>query len=867
MTTLIQGPHYEINDNGTDKILHFKNIKKNNYEKIFEDTLNIPIYNPILQQIRQIEMRDYVSIYNDLKIYETLIKIIDNNKDKFDENICIKINLSQIEATGQSIIKSDKVYFNFQDNVTIDSYYLLKKILDYFPNIFAKLLVKSIIVLHVYMGINRDNQLIVLENDENDFDFIKKCKNSLETFDKLIMLLENFLGKSNNKLLITTKLNSDRIRHKKIYDYFFSKLGSKLRKFITNTKLVVTYEITGVKQDLDVLIDQYENSEIMINTKLHLDKSINISNTYTNNITEINQIYDIFIKRYYSSLIEKYHHKILNNANITDELKQKANDYIDSIFTYIFKDVYYKTHAANNSHIKIDYVKKMINYVIKYRESVKNNSFPFTKNFLSYHGLPTNNIVKLPNDCLLFILTPLNRFGFQDTYLFQNVLLNLQSGKYNDLLENPLCYERNKFNDILTDATVVFGGQYYFDINLVLSTEKHEIFYNQNGIYSSTNKFKRNKVICGNLSTCIRENNLNGIIILHCCRSIDDLPIEDSILMYRYEHLIRILNKSVYLPTEQEYIDCDKITSIQKNTMIQPKKLTHYLNQKQQDFERNKYIIKISKAKYSKLTNNSQSISLGIFKRLNIPNADKFVELINKIGSINNKDIFDELDILTNLKSGDPKILNIYANLIDDELLFYVQRIFNGDNFLTYIIYNIQYFIKNLGSNEVSRIFNSLSIVTDLILNNLNIDQTQLENIFNLNTAHPLAMKNLRFLHLDNNTFQYLPVIFLDLGMYESLQHISCNHINFNNTKDLNVVNYNNLSDNFANYFNIRYTDGDKFINKNIVIELKKQYAMQIDLNINKLKLQMQTHTSRKTKKQNTKNKIQKYKKITLSKQ
>lgn len=854
MSLVIQSKNYKIYDNGVRKSLYFNYIKKNNYESIFENTLKNPTNDEILKNISEIQIHEYLLDHIDFKMYEKLIEIIDKYKDNYYETqICIYIITIQecdFIADGKSNIKSDKVFFKINIVPPISMFHQkhYNSLLDYFPNIFVKTYSENIESLNNCINPDRDNQLIIVQNDESDFLKIKFFKNSIYFADSLITNIETFLGNPNNKLTITTKLTTTRERYKKYFDFFYSKLCLKLEKFIIDNKLLVSYEIKGVLQDLNLLMNDYEMSTAMINSKLKSDKHSNILNTYNNNITEINQIYDIFIKRYYSSLIETYQHKIFNNANITDEIKKKADDYIDSIFTYIFKDINYKTQSANNSHMKTDFVKKMINYVIKYRESVINNSFPQTRNFISFHGTPTSNIVKLPNDCLLLIMTPLNRYTFQDERIFNTVLPKLQFGFYDELFKNPLCHHRDTFNDVLTDATVIFGGQYYFDINLEFSTNKNESFYNQNGIYSSRNNFKRERVICGNISNCIRENNLNGIIILHCCRSIDDLPIEDSVLMYRYENLMRILNKSVYLQTEKEYSDCDKITH-EQNVMLQPEKTIPFLDRTGNIKERDKYINKILNARSAKLINNSQSISLELFKRLNIPNSDKFVELINKIGSnnnINNKDIFDELDILTNLKYGDVNNIKIYTKLINYILLIQFTRFFNRHNFLSYMFYNLQYIKMYF---NVDQLFNSITILN---LNNLNIDQTHLEILFNLNT--PYKMQYLTHLYINDNTFKYLPITFLDLEYYPELIHISCDHIDFNNLNDINVVNYYNLADNFQNYFNPKYgSDSYKYINFTIVENLKELSAKRIDLNLNKLKTQLQTRKSRKTFKQSTK--------------
>ena len=220
----------------------------------------------------------------------------------------------------------------------------------------------------------------------------------------------------------------------------------------------------------------------------------------------------------------------------------------------------------------------------------KPETIPSQMHFMIYHGTPNSSFFKVPEKCIIFILSPIGKIS-KKTEAYKKILGNLNETEYNAIIKNPICYKRNELNGLYSDASVYLPGQYCPDMFLSGEENKSNDGSDYWGLYKKLElngeplhiqHFEKTSI-----QEIITDAELKGIIIIQCCRSIDYLygmsrirpesnknikpdDFNSFILIKQYETFINIINKCVFFsnPTDSdqlvlneiEYNNCDKIT-------------------------------------------------------------------------------------------------------------------------------------------------------------------------------------------------------------------------------------------------------------------------------------------------------------------
>jgi hypothetical protein len=323
--------------------------------------------------------------------------------------------------------------------------------------------------------------------------------------------------------------------------------------------------------------------------------------------------------------------------------------------------------------------------------------------YLTYHGKPTFILKKVPDNCILVIKTPINRIGIYNPEIdakMRNFLKNYDD--VNNFLFNPVGYDKDIINGNFTFSNVYFPGQYYFDIMISAvypDKEDYNGFYKNSGL-TQYEIVKRQIELQGEenkkileitdyedgkhkapimaLSHIIKEQNITGVLIVECCRSYENdfallskLNIPNSLLLYRYEHFIKILNASyAYGNDEEKYKNHDIFKSYPDLTEMSIL-FTKYRNSN----NRNSRYLEFQK--FLSTTDRSLSITIDYLRRANFSD-----EIINCFLDINlrNDNHIEVFEILYGLIQG--KLSNFF------QIVNYAAYFgFNMDPFYSAIIY------------------------------------------------------------------------------------------------------------------------------------------------------------------------------------
>jgi len=203
------------------------------------------------------------------------------------------------------------------------------------------------------------------------------------------------------------------------------------------------------------------------------------------------------------------------------------------------------------------------------------------------------DIATVPKGVILCILTPLNRYSFQNINEIKellNILSDLNERK--KFLKNPCCYGKNSIGNLFEYATIYFENQKYFNLELSIGTEndydkKYDGIYDNNNLL---NTYKRNDVDSDNASIIPNKDNFQsnlslllqenmGVVVIKCCRACDTY-LENNIIqnIYRYEHFINVVNRSIKNNSEEDYNNCTKKTERCKYIAKFKKVRNHYTN-------------------------------------------------------------------------------------------------------------------------------------------------------------------------------------------------------------------------------------------------------------------------------------------------
>lgn len=207
-----------------------------------------------------------------------------------------------------------------------------------------------------------------------------------------------------------------------------------------------------------------------------------------------------------------------------------------------------------------------INNMLKTRVVFNKTPLPEIKRtILSYHGGPTDTLVKLPDNKILVIITPLNRYGLTSTFnVLKPALTHICSDDHvKRFINNYMCYinaltsrsnkpannDNNISDCLLNGIQVYYGGQTYFDIKL--ESAKKDLIHNLD-----TYTFNREDIsfhqqgktiVNTSIYESIKNDNIPEIIVVDCCRMVDsdtrsNLAVE---LQYRYSKIHDIITDAV----------------------------------------------------------------------------------------------------------------------------------------------------------------------------------------------------------------------------------------------------------------------------------------------------------------------------------
>jgi hypothetical protein len=347
----------------------------------------------------------------------------------------------------------------------------------------------------------------------------------------------------------------------------------------------------------------------------------------TNKLVDTSRYYNYFMKKYteYNSLFMQ--HDILD-----DVLKKNIEDKINAIIKYIFSII---LKGEQRQYVKS--LNVFIEHLLLKAISIKINSEIIPANIYSllYHGRPIyDDIITIPDKCILCILTPLGRTKIAD---FENILTYVSDFQkpdmlYRDFINNPVCFRRNEFNGLYSDSSVYFPGQYCHNIKLTFDinandTDIHPKYF---GVWKF-NAARPNGILqepfknITYLKDLLEENKeTGGIFFLLTCRDLNEQisklerkekvkALKHTRYLKNYETLLNILNKSVYFlkdnngilsEDDEGYKKCDYITSIGNNSLcIKSIDIYHIKN--------NKNSIPLKKLEQTQLYLNSLSKKFG----------------------------------------------------------------------------------------------------------------------------------------------------------------------------------------------------------------------------------------------------------------
>jgi hypothetical protein len=510
-----------------------------------------------------------------------------------------------------------------------------------------------------------------------------------------------------------------------------------------------------------------------------------ISTLNTNSIFPETQLYfKKFIERYINSL--RYEYQLQPDKVLRSQL------YIESIMRSIFEDDSLDTSQCEKL------VHFLIARVLQVKSAISSTPRTFSKNmnFIGSHGAPTTNLIKLPDNCILCVLTPFNRLSTQNEKNYKHLLTLSKDKNFAKRFEkNPMCYGRSLYNYVFSNADIYYGGQYYYDLSLSKPYGNDmQYLYDNYGLYKINNEINPqvvDRIVFDKirLSQLISNNSINGIIILNCCRDVDELAvaenINETILMYRFEHMMHILNKTANFIDDKQYIECDKIKSYYH------KYLSHYL--KYRYYTSLEFKNTINKLKTLK----SVQINPNVNKSLNLSLSISLREL-ERIISI------DDINLINRTSPTDDSHASIYdniyyllVNLHSVDMGYKFKLLFKNSQYSRFINYDVlcSFGVKLFTQGIYKR---ELDSKDPLFIDNYNVNfhkylikfHNYYANGINLTTPNIVYIlnylslnKNLNNLSIyaRNNNITKIP---LNLCLYKFIRSIDLtgNKLDFNNT-------------------------------------------------------------------------------------
>ena len=505
---------------------------------------------------------------------------------------------------------------------------------------------------------------------------------------------------------------------------------------------------------------------------------------------------DPSLEKYYEYFMKKYeeHYSLFFPK---DKSSNNKPDITEAIYARLYNIITKITRTS------LDFIpralqspfdsKPYINYFLNETVAFKNGprqTIPEQTHLLIYHGGPNYDLFKIPEGCIIVVLTSIGRLAIQvpDRYklLKENAKEKVEFTKF---VSNPICYKRNEYKGIFSDASVYLPGQYCYNINLGEETDNTKPLFDNWGIHTYTYKSDIETDISRDISekdttlfTLIDSKGLRGLIIVDCCRSLNTNPyinFNNTIIMKQYETFIRILNKSVFFfkqnpdgnfeEDNEGFKDCDKIVIFDafKSECVKP---IRYYSQMTSPNDKKIYKMLLSHIPtltgFSKTYSNSNSVSRSEFIRL-LSGSKVINKIIAWLQDCNNdpatvslNTLFTELISLLNnpnpaLQYAEEYQIRVILRIRNFKLFNTETKIFKIviDILVSFIVYILLIDSNVLDKDAITQqLMEFLSVYDDinLYLNGLNLT---LENLARIHINPKIKKAMIPFDYFKNNIF------------------------------------------------------------------------------------------------------------------
>lgn len=495
--------------------------------------------------------------------------LIEYYLDRFNENPLFELNI--IYNTSCSFVIQESTKPNIlsdeeNKNLTINIRYLLiiqessLLIIKLFPQLQYNIELFLHTELNTYdefkIFLDLVQSLIQFECQNISFFIIgqsKSLKIPEDKLDELIELLIFFLDDKSNNLIyvmITDKsLNKENDLITILYGLY------KLHK----------YKIIGEIYETEETLEQQSREQELKKQEEQLRHGLTTFTTILSNHNDND----------YKKITTFFFDKYTESFKLEQNPKERAQNYITSIISNINKseNSNNSNKSSNNEKFKS---KQFIDYLLymayNFKQKYMNPTFHQDFTLLGFHGSEPKKFSKLPNNCTLVFLSPINYALCAKKQISLNIISRLKDSKWqSEFKSNPLCFGKSQLEHFLSQSMVYLPGQYFPDLELYMDDNDKIKFNNMFGEYTFFDDGTYSKIVPDLLplkmllSLYIKEHNLKGFIFIESCRSARI----DITLFYRYEHLIRILNKSVWFyNSPSSYDECEQITHTDGNTEL-----------------------------------------------------------------------------------------------------------------------------------------------------------------------------------------------------------------------------------------------------------------------------------------------------------
>jgi hypothetical protein len=574
------------------------------------------------------------------------------------------------------------------------------------------------------------------------------------------------------------------------------------------------------------------------------------------NMENIKLYYDKFLKRYIEDLTDEDKDskleppEIRSEKYIADIIKkvafQKANLQFPNKIS-LLKEQIGNILTINSNKILInppdelqqeDFINEQIscafNTTTKYNKN-DNNPFniPNKITFLSYHNGPTIRMKQVPKNCLLVVLTPLNRFGYGDVKIFDYFIkllkdINNENKFYTEFMKNPVCYQKQIVNSLFYEANIYFPNQYYYDIGIG-KTKPGEEGYNESiGKEGTFLNYENNEIVkyqqeteSFHMSEFLKKFNVTGIVITHGCRNIDaddKISIDEGATMYRYEHFMNILNQTATAFDDKDYEYCNTATSIEEIDYSLGKKVNEHYSGKYFATKKNNSSKKTTSNKKDLLSKIVTNKTIGV-RRKSERKIKKLCEtIITNFTSIN--PLSNNLSKQYNHAWGVYNLCKKKLGNLDEQIIGILKsKGVNMDIFFSCAISKLISDVKIIIELYTKLKANGVTI-KNIYLNGIDLNQTKNSILGNLmyflynneefrNSLENIHLANTHFKFKDKDNYVLTYLYFSD--SYPNLKDINIANNNFSEYEINEFIN-NSLSKNGIFYSNI---------NQNLVNQLK----------------------------------------------